>query len=151
MWSLQPHPRFDPEDTSYALDERSRSRGVDLRLITTRRSLRLNPLLTSLSTGVHLGPVVTWMIVIDRRAVILDGPVTREGDPTAWIATGGVFLEDAVEVWDRTWDESTPALADGAGPPLLPRQVDVARGICLGRTDAAIARQARRLRTDGGT
>lgn len=141
VWSLQPRPAFDPEDTSYELDERSRARGVDLRMITTRRSLRLNPLLTSLCTGVHVGPVVAWLIVIDRRVAILDGPVTPAGDPTAWIATAGPLLTAALDVWDRTWSESSPALADATRAPLLPRQVEVARAICLGRTDAAIARQ----------
>lgn len=141
VWSLQPHPRFDPEDVSYALDQRSRARGVDLRVVTTRRSLRLNPLLTSLSANVHVGPVVTWMILLDRRAAILDGPASPQGEPTAWIATAGTLLADAVAVWERTWDESTPALVDGALPPLDARQLEVARGICLGRTDVAIARQ----------
>lgn len=140
VWSLQPHPRFDPEDDSYDLDARSRARGLDLVTITTARALRLNPLLTSLSPGVRVGPVVSWMILIDRRAAVLDGPTTPEGEPTAWIATSGPFLEAAVELWDATSAESTPALADGTPPPLGPRQLDVARGVCLGRTDGVIAR-----------
>lgn len=141
VWSLQPHVRFDPEDEAYELEARSRARGIDLRMITSPRTLRFNPLLTSLSTGVHLGPVVSWMILVDRQFALLEGPTTITGDPTAWIATGGTFLKDALELWDCTWLESTPVLASGARPPLNARQIDVARGVCLGRTDAAIARQ----------
>jgi DNA-binding NarL/FixJ family response regulator len=67
--------------------------------------------------------------------------VTRTGEPTAWIATAGPLLSDAVGLWDATWEESTPALPEGTRPPLGERQLAVARGVCLGRTDAGIARQ----------
>ncbi|MFC7485769.1 helix-turn-helix transcriptional regulator [Knoellia pratensis] len=94
VWSLQPQPRFDPEDETYELDARSRARGVDLRTITPPKALRFNPL-----------------------------------------------LQNALDLWHSTWRESTPVLTDGALPTLIARQLDVARAVCLGRTDATIARQ----------
>jgi DNA-binding NarL/FixJ family response regulator len=81
------------------------------------------------------------LIVIDERAAVVEGPLTVEGHTTAWLATDGEILTRALDVWSATWAESRPALAPGESPPLNERQLEVARGVCLGRTDAAIARQ----------
>jgi len=141
VWNLNPWPSFDPEDLSYDLDARSRSRGVEIQMITPARTLRFNPLITSLSPGLLLGPVLFKCIVIDRQVAVIAGPDTVEGDTTAWLANGGEFLTLAVDLWRATRSEARPALAPGATPPLNARQLDVARGVCLGRTDAAISRQ----------
>ena len=140
-WSLNPRPSFDPEDGAYALEARSRGRGVDLQMITPARSLRFNPLLTSLSPEVRLGPVLVKAILVDEQAAVLAGPETAAGDTTAWLARNGEFLDRTLELWGASVAESEPALADGTQPPLDQRQLDVARGVCLGRTDAAIARR----------
>lgn len=140
-WSLHPRPTFDPEDVSYELEGRSRARGVDLQTIAPSRALRLNPLLTSLTPGVRIGPVLFKCIIVDRQAAVMAGPDTVEGDTTALLASGGDFLRLARELWDASLAESRPALEPGAARPLNLRQLDVARGVCLGKTDAAIARQ----------
>jgi len=142
-WSLLPWVAFDPEDPGYELNPRSRSRGVDLRTITQPRNLRFNPLLTSFCPWARVGPVVMRLIVIDEQAAVVEGPTTVEGDTTAWLATDGEILTRALDVWSTTWAESRPALAPGEPPPLNERQLEVARGVCLGRTDAVIARQLR--------
>lgn len=51
------------------------------------------------------------------------------------------FLDRSLAPWHATVLVSQPALVQGSVPPLNQRQLDVARGVCLGRTDAAIARQ----------
>lgn len=140
---LQPWPSFDPEDISYELDARSRARGVDLRMITPPRTLRFHPLLTSLSPQILIGPVLVKCIVIDGKLAVIAGPETVAGDSTAWLADDGEFLTRALDLWEITLQESRPALPPGAEPPLNARQLDVARGVCLGKTDAAIARQLR--------
>ena len=140
-WSILPRLTFDPEDLGYELNPRSRKRGVELRTITQPRTLRFNPLLTSFIPWARIGPVVMRLIVIDERSAVVEGPVTGEGDTTAWLATGGEILTRALDVWSASWAESRPALAPGESPPLNERQLDVARGVCLGRTDATIARQ----------
>ncbi|MFC7485770.1 response regulator transcription factor [Knoellia pratensis] len=132
---------FDPEDVSYSLDARSRDRGIDVQTITLPRTLRFNPLLTSLNTNVRIGPVLFKCIVVDGRMAVVAGPDTVDGYTTAWLASSGEFLERALAVWHATFAESRPALPEGAEPPLSPRQLDVARAVCLGKTDAAIARQ----------
>jgi DNA-binding CsgD family transcriptional regulator len=139
--SLHPSPTFDPEDNAYEMAERSRHRGVTLRMITPPRSLRFNPLLTSVAVGLRLGPVGVKCILLDGQAAVVAGPDTEEGDTTAWIATSGEPLDLALRLWDASLASSRPALPEGASPPLDARQVQVARGVCLGATDAAIARQ----------
>lgn len=141
VWGLYPFPNFDPEDVAYDLDARSRARGIDLQLITPPRTLRFNPLLTSLAPHAWLGPVLFKCIIIDHKLAVIAGPETVHGDTTAWVASEEEFLTRALDLWDATRRESRPALPPGAGPPLNPRQLNVARGVCLGKTDAAIARQ----------
>lgn len=88
-----------------------------------------------------LGPVLFKCIVIDSQLAVIAGPDTVEGDTTAWLATDGEFLASSLALWKATVAQSRPALPVGAAPPLNRRQLGVARGVCLGRTDAAIARQ----------
>lgn len=141
VWSIQPRLSFDPENPAFELEDRSRARGVHMQTITPRRVLRLNPLLTSLAPNIRIGPALLTCTIVDRRVAIIEGPETIDGDTTAWSATSGPFLRDALDLWEATFAESTPALADGTPPPLNGRQVAVARSVCLGRTDATIARQ----------
>lgn len=141
VWNTNPTLTFDPEDSAYDLEARSRDRGIDSQTITAPRSLRFNPLLTSLNLGVRLGPAMVRCIVVDEQLAVIAGPETADGDTTAWLATGGEFLDATLQLWQATWDQSRPALPDGVPPPLNRRQLEVAKAVCLGRTDAAIARQ----------
>lgn len=141
VYNMQPRLSFDPEDVAHELHDRSAARGVTLTLIVPPRDLQFHPLLTSFTPVVLLGPVHMNCILIDDRIAILPGMSTREGEPTAWIATGGDYLEQARALMKATIAESTPALADGQERPLNRRQLDVARAVCLGKTDSAIARQ----------
>ncbi|EAP98185.1 DNA-binding response regulator [Janibacter sp. HTCC2649] len=141
VWNIIPTLIFDPEDFSYTLDARSRDRGIDLQTITLPRTLRFHPLLSSLNTNLRLGPVLFNCIIIDSQMAVIAGPDTADGATTAWLATSGEFLASALGMWHATFAESRTALPEGSTPPLTPRQLDVARAVCLGRTDAAIARQ----------
>ncbi|WP_353951638.1 helix-turn-helix transcriptional regulator [Knoellia sp. S7-12] len=141
VWNTVPTLIFDPEDVAYALDARSRDRGIDVQTITPSRTLRFNPLLTSLTPDLRIGPVLFKCIIVDERVAVIAGPETVDGATTAWLASGGEFLTGALTLWHATVAESRPALPEGAEPPLNRRQLDVARGVCLGKTDTAIARQ----------
>ncbi len=141
VWNIIPTLIFDPEDFSYSLDARSRERGIDVQTITLPRTLRFHPLLTSLNANLRLGTVLFNCIIVDSQMAVIAGPDTADGATTAWLATSGEFLAGALGMWHATFAESRPALPEGSTPPLTPRQLDVARAVCLGRTDAAIARQ----------
>lgn len=139
--NMQPRLTFDPEDLAWDLHDRSEARGVTLRLIVPPRTLTFHPLLTSLGPEVFFGPVTLQGILIDQRLAVLPGLTTPDGDPVAWLATGGEFLANARELMAATLAESVAARGPGVERPLNRRQFEVARMICLGRTDAAIARQ----------
>ncbi|MEO7268114.1 MAG: LuxR C-terminal-related transcriptional regulator [Knoellia sp.] len=143
VWNAVPTVIFDPEDVSYDLDSKSRGRGIDVQTITLPRTPRFNPLLTSLNPNVRLGPVLFKCIIVDAQLAVIAGPDTEDGSTTAWIANSGEFLESTLAVWHAAYAQSRPALPEGAEPPLTPRQLEVARAVCLGKTDAAIARQVR--------
>lgn len=139
--NMQPRLTFDPEDLAWDLHDRSAARGVTLTLIVPPRTLTFHPLLTSLGPEVLFGPVTMQGILIDQSVAVLPGLTTADGDPLAWLATGGEFLDDARNLINTTIAESVPARAPGVERPLNRRQFEVARMVCLGRTDAAIARQ----------
>lgn len=139
--SLLPNITFDPEDPGFDLNPRSKGRGIELEAITSARTLRLHPLWTSFCPWTRVGPVSLRMILVDDQFAVLEGPATPAGDTTAWLASGGELVDHARELWAATWSESRPVLEPGEAPPLNARQLNVARGVCLGKTDAAIARQ----------
>ncbi|MFC7490767.1 MULTISPECIES: helix-turn-helix transcriptional regulator [unclassified Knoellia] len=141
VWNITPTLTFDPEDVAYSLGARSAARGVQLSMVVPPRTLRLHPLLTSFMPQVLLGPALSRTIVVDGRIAVIAGPDTVDGATTAWLASHGEFLESALRLWHATVAESRPALPAGTEPPLDRRQLEVARGVCLGRTDTAIARQ----------
>jgi DNA-binding CsgD family transcriptional regulator len=140
VWSLHPGLRYDPEDPADALNERSRARGIDLQGVTTPRALEFHPLLSSLCPWTRIGSVTYKALVIDGAAAILSGPPTTRGEPQAFLATSGVFLRAALSLWTETFRASAPLLAAGVEPPLNGRQLEVARTMCLGMTDSAMAR-----------
>ncbi|KNX38589.1 hypothetical protein VV01_17880 [Luteipulveratus halotolerans] len=140
VWSTNPTLSFDPENPAFELEDRSYARKVDLQRITTERALRFSPLLPSFTPQIRVGTAMLRLIISDERLALLEGPDTARGEPVAWAATSGTFLARALELWHVTWAESRPVLADSEEPPLNARQLSVARAMCLGRTDAAIAR-----------
>lgn len=139
VWSTNPQRRFDPEDPADALDERSLARGLDFQEITTARAVRFHPLLTSMAPWTRVGPAPYKCLIVDRRVAILAGPPTPSGDPRAYIATAGPMLTSALDLWEISFVESRPLLPADKAPPLNRRQLQVARALCLGQTDASIA------------
>lgn len=141
VWNMQPQLRFDPEDPGPGLTESSRARGLQLQLVTRPTTLQLNPLLVSQHPAIRIGPVFLQALVVDEEHVLIEGQVTAEGVPTAWLTDRLDFLVPVLEIWQRTFALSKPALGPGAEPPLSSRQLEVARLLALGEKDQAIARQ----------
>jgi DNA-binding CsgD family transcriptional regulator len=136
---MQPTMRFDPDDPSYELDERSARRGVELRQLISAHALTVNPLLPSLNPEVRVAPVPIGCILVDEVAAVLPGPIDPQGRPTAWLVTDPAMVDLARSVWNVTWAASTPVCLDR--PPLSRRQIEVAKGLIRGIKDATLARQ----------
>ncbi|WP_374971166.1 hypothetical protein [Terrabacter sp. BE26] len=56
VWSLQPVITFDPRTRIRSADARSRDRGLDMRMVTTERTLLHHPLISSEHPMAHVGP-----------------------------------------------------------------------------------------------
>lgn len=141
LWSMQVRIPFQAAGAlSDELDERSRRRGVVMRLVTPQSAIRANPLLSSLHPNAHRGPVSFPLMVLDDAVAIVGGPRSPTGDHTAWVVSGGALLDRALELWEATWAVSEPWVPPGEEPPLTERQVLVARLLACGAVDAAIMR-----------
>lgn len=140
-WSMQPTIRFDPGDDLRSTDARSLARGLDMRTITTERTLRLNPLCSSEDPELRIGPALFQCILVDGSTAVVGGPLSAQGFPTAWLATRTDVVARVTDLWHETWARSRPAVPVGAAPPFTPRQCLVARRLVVGTKDAAIARE----------
>ncbi len=141
VWNMQPQLRYDPEDPGPGLTESSRARGLRLELVTRPMTLQVNPLLVSQHPGTRIGPVFLQALIVDETRVLIEGMVTADGEPTAWLTDRMDFVVPVLEIWQRTFTLSAPALPPGAEPPLSRRQLEVARLLALGEKDQVIARQ----------
>ncbi|WP_323096424.1 helix-turn-helix transcriptional regulator [Intrasporangium sp. YIM S08009] len=139
--SMQPRMGYEPHSRAVELDEQSRRRGLEMRYVTTERSLALYPLITSEMPHVHFGPVPCQLMVIDGRTVVVAGPLSETGQPTAWLATRADLLERSRAIFEATWSRSRPGVPEGMDPPFTPRQCEVARRVVLGVKDSGIARE----------
>lgn len=141
VWSLQPLIHFDPSDGVRSTNARSTARGLDMRTITTERTLRLNPLASSEDPDLRIGPALFQCILVDGSTAVVAGPLSTQGFPTAWLATRSDVVEHVTSLWHGTWARSRPAVPEGTSPPFTPRQCLVARRLVVGTKDAAIARE----------
>ncbi len=138
--SVQPTSMFNPHDPTEALDESSRSRGVDLRFVGSERAFAMNPMLVATYPQARVGPTVARFILLDRRAAVVGGPNDPRGFPTAWLATRADLVLRVCDLWLRTWERAVPVVPPGEEPPFTRRQYQVARRLALGAKDQAIAR-----------
>ena len=140
VWTMHPILSYDPANEMTLLDDHTRRRGVDMRCITTERSLNLYPLLTSEIPHVRFGPARSQFILVDEAVAVVGGPHSEEGYPTAWLTTRADVLTLVRGIWDLTWQLSHPGVPAGQKPPFTARQCEVARRLVLGAKDSAIAR-----------
>lgn len=141
VWSLQPLLPFDPGELIRSTEARSRHRGLDMRGVTTERTLLINPLLSSEHPEIRIGPALFQCLLADEATAVVAGPTDERGFHTAWLATRTDVVSRVAGLWHETWARSRPALEPGARPPFTPRQCVVARRLAVGTKDEAIARE----------
>jgi DNA-binding CsgD family transcriptional regulator len=140
VWTMHPILGYDPANEMTRLDDHTRRRGVDLRCITTERSLNLYPLLTSEIPHVHFGPARSQFILVDESVAVVGGPHSEEGYPTAWLTTRSDVITRVRAIWELTSRLSHPGVPSGQKPPFTARQCQIARRLVLGAKDSTIAR-----------
>lgn len=141
VWSMQPFLPFDPGELIRSTETRSRRRGLDMRGVTTERTLLTNPLFSSEHPEVQIGPALFQCLLADERTAVVAGPTDERGFHTAWLATRADVVSRVAGLWHETWARSRPALEPGSRPPFTPRQCVVARRLAVGTKDEAIARE----------
>ncbi len=143
VWVMQPDYSYDPEEPGLPLARAARERGVNPQLITRPTTVDTHPLLCSIYPSTLLGPAFLRALVIDGRQVMVGGPDDADGQRTTWYTTVPDVVEEVIEFWLATQALCTPILPLGDQPPLSERQLEVARLMCLGEEDDAIARTLR--------
>ena len=139
-WVMQPQYAYDPEEQGLALTRMARTRGVETELVTLPASVDTHPLLSSIFPSTLLGPVFLRGLVVDGRHAIVGGPTDAAGRRMAWYTTTREVVAAVIELWHETLPLCRPILESGQQPPLSEQQLEVARLVCLGEGDQAIAR-----------
>ncbi len=140
---LQPSYAYDPEDPGVRLTREARARGVVTRLITRPATVRTHPLLSSIFPETLLGPCFLRAMVIDERTALIGGPDDLDGNRVSYLTTAPELVDAVCDLWHATVPLCRPILEPGRRPPLTERQLDVARLLCTGEKDKAIARLLR--------
>jgi DNA-binding CsgD family transcriptional regulator len=136
---MQPQYAYDPEEPGVVLARAAAQRGVQTTLITRPATVQTHPLLSSIYPTTLLGPAFLRALVIDSRQAILGGPDRPSGQRTAWYTTAPEIVACVLEIWESTVQLSRPIIEPGVAPPLSERQLEVARLLCVGEEDPAIA------------
>ncbi len=137
---LQTDYAYDPEDPGLDLSRRLGMRGVAVQLLTRPTTPRTHPLLSSIYPNTLLGPVFVRAMVIDDHTAMISGPDDAFGNRVVWCTHDRAVVAEMLEIWDETLPLARPLLEPGEEPPLTERQLAVARLLCIGEKDKAIAR-----------
>lgn len=137
---LQTDYSYDPEDPGLKLSRRLGARGVEVKLVTRPSTPRTHPLLSSIYPNTLVGPVFVRAMIVDDHTAVIGGPDDAFGNRVSWRTHAREVVRGLLEVWEDTVVLCEPLLAPGEAPPLTERQLDVARLLCTGEKDKAIAR-----------
>jgi DNA-binding CsgD family transcriptional regulator len=137
---FQPQYGYDPEDPGVPLTREARARGVETELITRPSTVATNPLLSSIFPNTLVGPCFLRALVVDGHQAVVGGPDDADGNRVSWFTEISELVAAVNDLWRATVPLCTPILGDDESPPLTERQLEVARLICLGEKDDAIAR-----------
>ncbi len=121
-------------------------RGVRHRCLVDERRLRQTSALRGhdAQTEYRVGAVDVWMLVLDRRAVVIDGPAVGAGLRGTWLVTYPEVLRAATGLFEARWRQARHWEHDPGGPrddDLSPRQQRVAALLLRGHCEQAIGRE----------
>lgn len=140
VWNMQPLVTFDPDDPSFELNERSWRRGVDSLIITSQRTMTMNPIMMIHSgPRVWVGPALIAMMLVNDHLAIVEGPRGPTGSPTVMWSSRPEAAQLVRSIFDQALAASRQVYPPGT-EPLSRRQIQVARGMARGRSDRLLAR-----------
>jgi DNA-binding CsgD family transcriptional regulator len=140
---MQPSYRFDPESTfTTRLATRAAGGELSLAMMVDAVTETRHPLLFAIAGAfVRVAPIFIHLTVLDSRHVVCAGPTTDEGDVTAWCLIDSRLREQALDLWRDASTLARPLQAPTTDAHLSFRQLQVARRMCIGTPDRAIARE----------
>ncbi|GAA1239257.1 helix-turn-helix transcriptional regulator [Oryzihumus leptocrescens] len=140
VWALSPDPA-DPRALQAAATERSRARGLDMRMVLDLAAVQGGPVAGSREhlDRVLVAPVFLHVILVDQRAVILEGPRLDTHGTSCWLLPEPEVVQAALALWESTLSHAAPLPEHVV--QLTERQRAIANLLLHGHTDAAIARQ----------
>ncbi len=140
MWHMTHLPTWPEVRAARGLTDRRR-RGLDVRYVTSERSLASLPMLSSHHHPyLRVGPVVGPMLIIDHAVVYVGAPFGHRRTGTVWSSAHPPVLSEAVRCFETTWSAARRAVAPGEDPPFTRRMVDIAFLLTEGASDREIAR-----------
>lgn len=96
-----------------------------------------NPLEVVMSPGeVRYARCPGHVMILNRQAFTMSGPLAAAGDPTVWICRDPGLVGQAVEAYERLWVAARPAQR----PDLTVRQGELLLRMALGESDREIVK-----------
>ncbi|MGZ4627987.1 MAG: helix-turn-helix transcriptional regulator [Oryzihumus sp.] len=140
VWALSPDPA-DPRGLQAAATEHSRARGLDMRIVLDVEAIQGGLVAGSSEhlDRVLVAPVSLHMILVDQRAVILEGPRLDMHGTSCWLVPEDEVVLAAVALWEVTVRNAAPLPEYVV--QLTERQRAIANLLLHGKTDALIARE----------
>ncbi len=92
-------------------------------------------------TEYRVGAVDVWMLVLDRRAVVIDGPAVGTGLRATWLVTYPEVLRAATGLFEARWRQARHWEETATGDDLTPRQQRVAALLLRGHCEQAVGRE----------
>ena len=141
MWHMTHLPTWPEVRAARGLTDRRR-RGLDVRYVTSERSLASLPMLSSHHHPyLRVGPVVGPMLIIDHAVVYVGAPLRPPAcRERCGRAPTRPCVGEAVRCFETTWSAARRAVAPGEDPPFTRRMVDIAFLLTEGASDREIAR-----------
>ncbi|MBM6403590.1 helix-turn-helix transcriptional regulator [Phycicoccus sp. CSK15P-2] len=112
---------------------------LDMCEITTRTTLRINPLYASAEPKSRVADVAAPLLIVDQSQAFLAGPDGTRHEATIWETTDPGLVARACETFLATWVNSRPIIEIVDRPLLESRRLQVALHLAEGGTDREIA------------
>ncbi len=140
VWHMTHLPTWPEVRAARALVERRR--GVDLRYVTSERSLERLPLLSSHHHPyLRVAPIVGPMLLLDRTVAFVGAPLGHPLAGSVWSTSSPPIVGEAARCFETTWAGARPVPGPGEDAPFTRRMVAIGFLLTEGASDREIARR----------
>ncbi|WP_430209192.1 helix-turn-helix transcriptional regulator [Phycicoccus avicenniae] len=139
VWNMQRLSQVSLTRIAWALDRRSRGRGVEERTIYPRPAAVLHPLLTTVEPSLRVAPVATSVLVSDGTFAMVLGTDPHTGQTATYGSDDPDVVALACAAFQEAWDRSSSWEEAGLRPPLQERRFRIAVLLIDGHSDREIA------------